>query len=412
MPTTTFDYKVRDADGRLVKGQLEADSIPLVAARLREMGYAPVEIKPVASINFRKEIVIPGITDRVALKDVALMSRQLATMVAAGLTLVRALGVLADQIESKPLREAMLQVRTEVEQGSALSSALEKIPKVFPPLYIAMVRAGEVGGQLDSVLLKLSTTLEKQVELRQKVRSAMAYPTIVFCAVIVIVTAMMIFIVPIFKRLFTSLNGTLPLPTRIVISISNVVASVWLLVVAAAIVVIVLLFRRWISTPNGRRKWDAFKLRPPVFGPLAHKVALARFCTTFSSLLAAGVPMIEALDIVAANAGNRIVADALIGAQDGVREGKALSAVLSRYPVMPIMLTQMVETGEESGALDEMLDKVATFYDNEVNATVDSLTSVLEPMIILFMGACIGAIVISLYLPMFDYVKLLEKPGA
>src|ERR1017187_7801265 len=354
MPTTTFDYKVRDADGRLVKGQLEADSIPLVAARLRDLGYAPVEIKPV-SINLNREISIPGITDRVALKDVALMSRQLATMVSAGLALVRALGVLADQIESKPLREAMLQVRQEVEQGSSLSTALEKIPKVFPPLYIAMVRAGEVGGQLDLVLLKLSTTLEKQVELRQKVRSAMAYPAIVMCAVIVIITAMMIFIVPIFKHLFTSLNGTLPLPTRIVIGISNVVASIWLLV---------------------------------------------------------GIPVIEALDIVSANAGNQIVADALVGAQEGVREGKSLSAVLAQYPVMPVMVTQMSETGEESGALDDMLDKVATFYDNEVSATVDSLTSILDPLIIVFMGACIGCIVVSLYLPMFDYVKLLQQPGA
>jgi len=282
---------------------------------------------------------------------------------------------------------------------------------VFPPLYIAMVRAGEVGGQLDSVLLKLSSTLEKQVELRQKVRSAMAYPAIVFCAVIVIVTAMMIFIVPIFKHLFTSLNGQLPLPTRIVIAISNVVASVWLLVVIAAIVLIVVAMRRWIATPSGRRRWDAFKLRPPVFGPLTHKVALARFCSTFSSLLSAGVPVIEALDIVSSNAGNQIVADALIGAQDGVREGKNLSAILAKYPVMPIMVTQMIETGEESGALDDMLDKVSIFYDNEVNATVDSLTSILEPLIILFMGACIGAIVISLYLPMFDYVKLLQRPG-
>ena len=411
MPTTTFDYKVRDVDGRLVKGQLEADSVPLVAARLRDMGYAPIEIKPV-SINLRREINIPGITDRVALKDVALMSRQLATMVAAGLTLVRALGVLADQIESKPLRDAMLQVRQDVEQGSSLSTSLEKIPKVFPPLYIAMVRAGEVGGQLDSVLLKLSTTLEKQVELRQKVRSAMAYPAIVSCAVVVIVTALMIFVVPIFKHLFATLNGTLPLPTRIVISISDVVASVWLLVVIASIVTIVILMRHWIATPSGRRKWDAFKLRPPVFGPLSHKVALARFCTTFSSLLSAGVPVIEALDIVAANAGNQIVADALIGAQEGVREGKNLSTILAKYPVMPIMVTQMIETGEESGALDDMLDKVATFYDNEVSATVDSLTSILEPLIIVFMGACIGAIVISLYLPMFDYVKLLQQPGA
>ena len=408
MPTTTFDYKVRDLNGKLVKGQLEADSVPLVAARLREMGYAPVEIRPV-TISLKREITIPGVTDRVALKDVALMSRQLATMVSAGLTLVRALSVLAEQIESKPLRDAMLQVRLDVEQGSSLSTSLEKLPKVFPPLYIAMVRAGEVGGQLDSVLLKLSTTLEKQVELRQKVRSAMAYPAIVFCAVILIVTAMMIFIVPIFKHLFSTLNGSLPVPTQIVIAISNIVASVWLLAVIGAIILFVVLMRRWIATPNGREKWDAFKLKPPVFGPLAHKVALARFSTTFASLLSAGVPVIEALDIVAANSGNQVVANALVGAQEGVREGKSLSGTLSQYPVMPTMVTQMIETGEESGALDEMLDKVATFYDNEVNATVDSLTSILEPLIILFMGACIGAIVISLYLPMFDYVKLVQK---
>src|ERR1039458_6871775 len=238
MATNTFDYKVRDRDGRLVSGQLEGDNLALVAAKLRDMGFAPIEIKPVAGMSFKTEINIPGLSDRVKLKEVALMSRQLATMVSSGLTLVRALGVLADQIESKPLREAMLQVRQDVEQGSSLSTSLEKLPKVFPPLYIAMVPAGEVGGQLDLVLLKLSTTLEKQVELRQKVRSAMAYPAIVMCAVIVIITAMMIFIVPIFKHLFTSLNGTLPLPTRIVIGISNVVASIWLLVVIAVIVTI------------------------------------------------------------------------------------------------------------------------------------------------------------------------------
>ena len=355
MPTTTFDYKVHDADGRLVKGQLEAESIPLVAARLRDMGYAPVEIKPV-SLNLNREINIPGITDRVALKDVALMSRQLATMVAAGLTLVRALGVLAGQIESKPLARPCCRCAGTSSKARPCRPRSRSSPRSSPP-YITMVRAGEVGGQLDSVLLKLSATLEKQVELRQKVRSAMAYPTIVMCAVIVIITAMMIFIVPIFKHLFTSLNGTLPLPTRIVIAISNVVASVWLLAVIATIVVIVVLMRRWIATPSGRRKWDAFKLRPPVFGALTHKVALARFCTTFSSLLSAGVPVIEALDIVAANAGDRVVADALVGAQDGVHEGQTLSSVLAQYPVMPIMVTQMIETGEEAGALDDMLDE-------------------------------------------------------
>ncbi len=412
MPTTTFDYKVRDRDGRLISGSLEADSLALVSTKLRDMGFAPVEIKAASKVGLKKEIHIPGVTDRVKLKDVALMSRQLATMVSAGLTLVRALGVLADQLESKPLREALVAVRQDVEQGSSLSQAIEKLPKVFPPLYVSMVRAGEAGGQLDMVLLKLSTTLEKQVELRSKVKSAMSYPAIVVCLVIVIVTALMIFVVPIFKKLFASLHAPLPVPTQIVITISNVIASIWLLVVIAVVAAIIIGFRKWISTPNGRRKWDAFKLKPPVFGPLAHKVALARFTATLASLLTAGVPIIESLDIVADNSGNQLVADAVRAAQDGVREGRSLSSSLGQSPVMPIMVTQMIETGEESGALDAMLDKVATFYDNEVNATVESLTSILEPLLIVTMGAAIGAIVVSMYLPMFNIYSIIQKNGS
>ena len=412
MPTTTFDYKVRDRDGHLISGSLEGDSLALVSSKLREMGFAPVEIKQAARVNLRTEIHIPGITDRVKLNDIALMSRQLATMVSAGLTLVRALGVLADQIDSKPLREALLQIRQDVEEGSSLSGAIEKLPKIFPPLYVAMVRAGEVGGQLDTVLLKLATTLEKQVELRSKVRSAMAYPAMVSCLVVVIVTALMIFVVPVFKHLFAQLGAPLPVPTRVVIDISNVIASIWLLAVIGSIVAIIVAFRRWIATPSGRRKWDAFKLKPPIFGPLAHKVALARFTSTLSSLLAAGVPIIESLDIVADNSGNQVIADAVHNAQNGVREGAALSASLALSPAMPVMVTQMIETGEESGALDAMLDKVATFYDNEVNRTVDSLTSVLEPLLIVSMGAVIGFIVVSMYLPMFNIYSIIQNKGS
>ena len=412
MATTTFDYKVRDRNGRLVSGQLDGDNLALVAAKLRDMGFAPVEIKPVKGMNLKAEINIPGLSDRVKLKEVALMSRQLATMVAAGLTLVRALGVLSDQIESKLLREAMMQVRSDVEQGTLLSAALEKLPKIFPPLYISMVKAGEVGGSLDLVLLKLSTTLEKQVELRSKVRSAMAYPAIVMCLVVIIVTALMIFVVPIFRKLFASLGAKLPLPTRIVIGISNIVASVYLLVVIGAVVLIIIAFRRWIASPSGRAAWDRFKLKPPIFGPLVHKVALTRFTSTLASLLTAGVPIIESLDIVAANSGNQLVADAVRGAQDGVRQGQSLSSTLAQYDVMPIMVTQMIETGEESGALDEMLDKVAEFYDNEVNSTIQSLTSVLEPLLIVTMGCAIGFIVISMYLPMFDIYGIIQKQGS
>ena len=366
MATTTFDYKVRDREGQLVSGQLEAENMAIVAAKLREMGFAPIEIEPIAGVNFNMSINIPGLSDRVKLKEVALMSRQLATMVAAGLSLVRALGVLCDQIESKPLREAMALVRSDVEQGTLLSASLEKHPKIFPPIYISMVKAGEVGGSLDLVLLKLSTTLEAQVDLRAKVRSAMSYPVIVLSLVVVIITAMMIFVVPIFKHLFTSLGSKLPFPTLIVIDISNVVASVWLVVVIAVSVTSVVLFRKWIKTPMGRDKWDTFKLKPPIFGALTHKIALARFTSTLSSLLSAGVPIIESLDIVSATAGNEVVSKAVRGAQEGVRQGQTLSATLAQYDVMPRMVTQMIETGEESGALDEMLEKVAQFYDAEV----------------------------------------------
>lgn len=411
MATTTFDYKVRDREGKLLKGKIEADSLPLVAGRLREMGFSPIEIKAESALNLKRDIEIPGLTDRVNLKEVALVSRQLATMVSAGLTLVRSLSVLADQIESKQLRTAILAIRTDLEQGTSFSAALAKFPKIFSPLFIAMIRAGEAGGSLDTSLLKLASTIEKQVELRSKVRSAMTYPGVIVCVVIAIVVAMMIIVVPTFKHLYSSLSGQLPFPTRIVIAISNTLASYWLGVVIAAVIGIIVGFRRWIATVKGRELWDRFKLRPPVFGPLTHRIAIARGTGTLSSLISSGVGIIEALDITADIVGNRVVADAFRGAETGVREGRALASTLSDYETIPKMVTQMIETGEESGALDDMLERVTAFYDNEISATVASLTSLLEPMIIVFLGICVGAIVISLYLPMFDYVKLLTPGG-
>jgi type IV pilus assembly protein PilC len=333
-------------------------------------------------------------------------------MVAAGLTLVRALSVLADQIDSKYLRSVLVDVRQNVERGSSLSVALERHRDVFPPLYISMVRSGEVGGQLDTVLLRLSTTIEKQVELRSKIKSAMAYPLFVICAVVLIVTLIMIFVVPTFKRLYASLHGTLPFPTRVVINISSVLASWRLVVVVAVVALVVVLVRRWVKTPQGREVWDRFKLRPPIFGPLTHKICLARFAATLASLTSAGVPIIESLDIVSDTVGNTLVSNATRSAIAGVREGRSLSSCLGDYPVIPAMVTQMIETGEEAGSLDTMLEKVASFYENEISATVDSLTALLEPLIILFMGAAIGAIVVSLYLPMFNYVTLLSHQSS
>jgi type IV pilus assembly protein PilC len=406
--TTTFDYRVRDQEGNLLRGKVEGESVPVVAGRLREMGYLPISVTAGAAIDLKREIEIPGLTDRVALKDVAVMSRQLATMVAAGLTLVRALGVLSEQVSAKALAGALVAIRSEVERGSAFSAALERHPRIFDELYVAMVRAGEVSGQLDTVLRSLADQLENRVELRRKVRSAFVYPVIVVCVVVAVIGAMLLFVVPTFRHVYASLHGTLPLPTRILLDVSGMLTSLWALGILAALLAALLAVRATLRTGRGRLAFDRAKLKVPIFGPLAHKIALSRFANTLSALLSAGIGVIESLEIAAANVGNAAIAQVARLAEEKVRAGRPLGATLSEHDVMPAMVTQMVETGEEAGAVGELLRKVASFYDSEVRTKVQSLTSVLEPILIVFMGICIGFIVISLYLPMFDYVKLVQ----
>lgn len=408
----TYDYKVRDKTGNLIEGELEGDSLPLVAGRLREMGYLPITITPhqrSASLGLRTNINIPGLTNRIKLKDVAVMTRQFATMVDSGLTVVRALGVLSEQMENPELGRVLNVVRQDLDAGSTLSTALARHPKVFTAMYITMVAAGEAGGNLEVVLRGLADTLERQVALNRKIRSAMTYPAVVLSVMVLIFGAILIFIVPIFKNLFSTLGGQLPLPTRVVIAISHAVVSYWVLLIIAVIVAVIAAFRKWISTDSGRQRWDRFKLRPPVFGPLVHKVALARFSATLSSLVAAGVPILESLDIVTETSGNKIVGNAIQGAKQGVRDGRSLAGPLAEHDVIPTLVSQMIDIGEQTGALDEMLGKIADFYNDEVETTVSNLTSILEPMLTVIMGVGVGAMVISLYLPMFDYVKLLEN---
>jgi type IV pilus assembly protein PilC len=404
---TTFDYKVRDQAGKLIQGKLEADSMPVVVARLREMGYMPVSVTPVTGGTLSTEIVIPGFTDRIKPKEVAVFTRQFATMVDSGLSISRALAVLANQVENKYLGQKLLEVRNDVEAGSTLSAALAKHPKVFNSLYVSMVQAGEIGGSIDTVLKSTATQLEKQVELSRKIRGAMTYPVVVVCVIGIIFLAMMIVIVPIFKRLFKTLGGPLPGPTLALIKVSNTLASWRVLIILAVVVIAVIVFRRWIRTDTGRLKWDSFKLKPPIFGPLAHKAALSRFSSTLSSLLAAGVPAMEALDIVAQAAGNAVVAQALMDTKAAVREGKPFADPMRSHDVFPPLVVQMVEVGEQTGALDEMLQRISDFYNGEVNQTVDNLTSILEPLLVVMMGAVVGTIIICLYLPMFDYIKLI-----
>jgi type IV pilus assembly protein PilC len=404
----TFDYKVRDRAGQLIEGKLDGDSLPLVVGRLREMGYLPVTVKPAPKAGLKTEIVIPGFTDKIKPKEVAVFSRQFATMVDSGLSISRSLAVLATQTENKYLAQKIHQIRDDVESGLALSAALAKHPKVFDHLYVSMIQAGEVGGSIDTVLKNTANQLEKQVELNRKVRGAMTYPIVVVGVIAVIFTVMMTVVVPVFKKLFKSLGGKLPVPTQIIISISNVLLSWELIVVLAVVVAGVVGFRRWIKTESGRLKWDTFKLKPPVFGELARKAALARFAATLSSLLSAGVPAMAALDIVAAASGNMVVANATLKIKAAIREGRPFSDPMRECEIFPTLVVQMVEVGEQTGTLDEMLERVAEFYMAEVDQTVDNLTSILEPFLIIIMGAVVGTIIISLYLPMFDYIKLIH----
>jgi len=400
----TYDYKVRDRSGSLVTGQLVGDSETLVLQRLREMGMTPVEVKK-AGTGLKMEINLrPG---RVKLKQIAVFCRQFATMVNSGLPILRALSILADQTQSAELAKVLVQVRTDVEQGSSLSGSMGKHPKAFNNLFISMVKAGETGGVLDDVLLSLASQIEKEVELRRKIKSAMTYPVVVVALVTLILAAMLLFVVPQFETIYTNLGGQLPLPTRILLGVSEAFRKYWY-VIALGVGVGSFVFRGYKKTDQGRARVDALKIRIPVFGPLFHKVALARFSSTLGMLLRAGVPILQALDNVKETVNNRVIADAVDDVKASVREGESIAKPLGKHKVFPPMVVQMLAVGEETGAVDTMLDKVAEFYNNEVTATVEALTSLIEPLLIAIIGGMVGAAVIALYMPMFNIINLIQ----
>ncbi len=405
--TLTFAYKVRDRSGKQLSGEVAGSSAAAVSRSLREKGLIPLEItQQKKASGLQMEIKIPGFSDRVKVKDVAVFSRQFATMVNSGLSLIRALSVLEDQTENKTLAGVVAEVRGAVEQGTSLSAAMADHPKVFNDLYLSMIRAGEVGGVLDETLIRLADMMEASVALRSKVKSAMAYPTVVFGLVALIVTAMLMFVVPMFEGMYADLGGALPAPTQMLIAASAILTSYWYIVLGVMVGSVVAL-RRWIKTDAGRVAWDKFKLRIPIFGRLTHKAAISRFSRTFSVLSRTGVPILQAIDIVSATANNAVLAGALGDVKASVKAGESLTAPLERHPVFPPMVVQMMAVGEETGALDTMLAKVSDFYDSEVNAAVDALTSLIEPLLIIVMGVTVGGILVSLYLPMFNIANLL-----
>jgi type IV pilus assembly protein PilC len=403
MPAT-FDYKVRDKTGALVTGQLVGDNEAIVMTRLRQMGLTPIRVKQ-ASTGLKMEIHLrPG---RIKLKQIAVFCRQFATMVNSGLPILRALSILSDQTESKELAKVLFAVRAGVENGSSLSAAMSEHPKAFNNLFISMVKAGETGGVLDDVLLSLADQIEREVELRRQIKSAMTYPIVVVALVTLILAAMLLFVVPQFETIYSSLGGTLPLPTRMLLSVSRAVRNYWYIVLLGAVVAS-FLFRRYKKTEAGRARVDAVKIRIPIFGPLFHKVALARFASTLGMLLRSGVPILQALDNVNETVNNRVIGDAVDDVKTSVREGESIAKPLGQHKAFPPMVVQMMAVGEETGAVDTMLDKVAEFYNSEVTATVEAMTSLIEPLLIAVIGGAVGAAVIALYMPMFNVINLLK----
>jgi type IV pilus assembly protein PilC len=408
MPTT-YAYKVRNQEGKLVSGQLEGENQALVAARLQEMGFTPIAINQTKA-GLKKDITIPGLSNRIKLKDLAVFSRQFATMVDSGLTLLRALSILAAQSTNKGFTQVLDAVRVDVERGTSLSDAMGKHPKVFNHLYMAMVRSGESGGNLDASLLSLAETLERQAELRSKIKSAMAYPLVALVMVLGIAAAMLLFIVPVFAKIFHQLNAKLPKPTRILMAVSAVlVHDLPFVLVGLAIVGFV--FFKWKKTPRGRMTWSSIVQRIPVFGMLMVKTSIARFTATLGTLLRSGVPVLQALEITGDSVNNPALERAIQEAQETIQRGEPMSVAFQQHGVIPQMVSQMIAVGEETGALDDMLGKIATFYEQEVQAMVDALASLLEPLMIVVLGGIVGSMIIALYLPMFTIDKVVENSG-
>jgi type IV pilus assembly protein PilC len=404
---TTFAYKVKDREGQVHSGEMEGSSQSAVTKALRDRGFHPLSVDEKKDSALQKEIRIPGLTDRIKLKEVSIFSRQFATMINAGLSLLRALNILAEQTPNKAFARTIIEVKNDVERGTSLSAAMEKHPKAFNRLYTSMVKAGEVGGVLDDTLVRLADTLESQVELRAKIKSAMMYPIAVFGLVIMIVAAMLMFVVPMFEDLYADLGGELPVPTKMLLAVSKVVTSYWWALMIVSIGSL-FMFRRWIATDSGRTTFDKIKLKLPIFGNLVHKTAIARFAHTLASLTKTGVPILQAMDIVAETSGNAVVSAAVLDVKASVREGESIAKPLESHSIFPPMVVQMIAVGEETGALDTMLEKIGSFYDQEVQTMVDGLTSLIEPLLIVVLGATVGGMLISLYMPMFNVINLID----
>jgi type IV pilus assembly protein PilC len=394
----TYVFKAMDLAGVQAKGEVEAESKQAVAEQLKERGLVVVDI----AAKYRSKEINLDLFSRVNAKDLAVASRQLATMVTSGMSIMRALQVLETQTGSKPLKVAIAGVRHDVEAGLLLSDAMARHPKVFGPLYVAMVRAGETGGVLEECLMRVADQLEKDAALRRQVRAAMVYPAIVITFAVGVLLALVAFLIPVFVGVFKQFPGKLPALTAFMVNFSHLVTHQWYLLIAmvAGGVGGFIAIKR---NQRGRDMWDAFKLRIPMkIGEVVQKVSIARWSRTLSALTSAGVPIMQAIEITGKTAGNAVIEKSMADVITSVKGGGTISAPLKTCSAFPPMVAQMVGVGEETGALDSMLAKIADFYDSEVEAAVKALTSIMEPVMIIFVGGIVGVIVISMYLPLFS----------
>jgi type IV pilus assembly protein PilC len=400
----TFVFKAVDLAGGKTKGELEAESKQVVSDQLKARGLIVLDI----SDKYSSREIELAFLKTVSASDLAVFSRQLSTMISSGMSILRSLYVLEVQTESKFLKETIVSVRKDVEAGLALSSAMARHPKVFNPLFVAMVQAGETGGVLEDALLRVADQLQKDAALRRQIRAAMVYPTLVIFFAVAVMMALVAFLVPVFANVFKEFGGGLPAMTQVSVDLSHAVIGYWWLMIGGTVALIVA-FVKWKKTSWGRPQWDHLRLRAPMkIGAIVQQIAIARWARTLASLTGAGVPLLQALEITGRTGGNVAVEEAMAGVIASVKRGGTIAAPLAQTPIFPAMVTHMVGVGEETGALDGMLDRVAEFYEEQVEASVKALTSILEPIMIIVIGSIVGFIVISMYLPLFEVYNRIE----
>ncbi len=394
-----FNWEARTKSGGAQKGVMEAASAAIVEAQLKKFGFSNVSINEVAKSTSLK---LPsfGKSGKVSTKDLVIFTRQFATMIDSGLPLVQCLEILSSQQENKSFKDILYKVKESVEGGSTFADALAKHPKAFDQLFVNLVAAGEVGGILDTILQRLAAYIEKAMKLKKQIKGAMIYPLTIMSIAVIVVGVILVFVIPTFSKMFADFGGDLPAPTKLVIGLSNFLKR-YIIVIIAAIYGTGFLIKKYYNTGDGRKRIDRMALRAPIVGPLIRKVAVAKFTRTLGTMISSGVPIMDGLEIVAKTAGNKIVEEAVYGVRQAISEGKTMAEPLASCGVFPPMVVQMIAVGEATGAMDAMLNKIADFYDDEVDDAVSAMTAMMEPLLMVFLGTTVGGLVIAMYLPIF-----------